>query len=94
MANGYVPATSFLGTTTIDSCRLFINMGTGFVNRAPQLDISLVGPSRGAIYGDIDRDGDLDIVVANTIFGGSGRQRILFQNFGKPNRTGKQLFGY
>ena len=61
-----------------DPSRLFISSGDGgFVERAQELGIDDTGQGRGVVCFDYDRDGDLDIFVAN--FGESPR---LYRNDG------------
>jgi hypothetical protein len=75
--------------------QLFRNLGNGrfeeVTERAgPAFQLSEVG--RGAAFGDIDNDGDVDVVVANN----NGKVRLLINNIGSRNNwlglrvTGKQ----
>jgi hypothetical protein len=58
-------------------------------DRAGQV-FQLVETSRGASFGDIDNDGDTDVVVAN----GAGRTRLLVNNIGNRNHwLGLRLVG-
>jgi hypothetical protein len=59
------------------------NVGGRFedvTDRAGQV-FRLVEASRGAAFGDIDNDGDEDVIVAN----GAGRVRLLVNNIGSKN---------
>ena len=49
-----------------DPARLFVSAGDGtFVERSAELGADLTGQGRGIVCFDFDRDGDLDIFVAN-----------------------------
>src|SRR5207249_6963322 len=71
---------------------LFRNVGGGFedvTDRAGRA-FDLVEVSRGAAFGDIDNDGDTDVVVAND----AGRVRLLINNVGNRNHwIGLRLVG-
>jgi len=71
VANGYVAAAQFLSPALVNPCKLFVNTGDGFFDWTESANVGINTINRGCIYGDIDNDGDLDIVVTNTIFGGS-----------------------
>ncbi len=73
--------------------QLFRNLGNGHfedvTNRAgAAFQVAEVG--RGAAFGDIDNDGDIDVVVGNA----SGPVRLLINNIGKRNHwVGLRLVG-
>ncbi|HXV78236.1 MAG TPA: CRTAC1 family protein, partial [Candidatus Polarisedimenticolaceae bacterium] len=65
--------------------QVFLNLGDGsFAERSrvagPAFELSEVG--RGAAFGDLDNDGDTDVVVANN----SGPLRLLLNLVGQRNR--------
>jgi hypothetical protein len=64
---------------------LFENLGT---KGGPAMDVKAVG--RGAAFGDVDNDGDQDVLVTNN----NGRARLLINNVGHHNRwIGLRLVG-
>lgn len=67
-----------------DPARLFVGNGDGtFTERSAELGVADTGEGRGIVAFDYDRDGDLDIFIANN--GGPPR---LFRNDGLlPNRS-------
>ena len=73
--------------------QLFRNLGNGrfedVTDRAGAVfDLSEV--SRGAAFGDVDNDGDMDVLVAN----GAGRVRLLMNNIGNRHHwLGLRLVG-
>jgi hypothetical protein len=70
-----------------DPARLFVNDGDGtFTERAAELGVDDTGQGRGVVCFDYDRDGDLDLFLANN----SGPPRLL-RNDGLEDRRFLQL---
>lgn len=67
VANGYIPAASFLNNAFIDPSKLYENVNSRFIDVSEQEGVDFIGPNRGCIYGDTDRDGDLDILLTNIV---------------------------
>ena len=60
------------------SNRFYINEGNGvFRDRAPEMMLDHDGRGRGAVWGDFDNDGDLDLYVTN-----SDQPNLYYQNEG------------
>jgi enediyne biosynthesis protein E4 len=71
---------------------LFRNVGGRFEDATPRGGpaFAIVEASRGAAFGDIDNDGDTDVLVGN----GAGRTRLLINNVGARNHwLGLKLVG-
>ncbi len=65
VSNGFVRAAAFISTTIPDPNQLYKNLGDGtFENVARDLGLDDANISRGMALGDLDNDGDLDIVVS------------------------------
>ena len=73
--------------------QLFHNLGNGRfddVSERAGAVFQLSEVSRGAAFGDLDNDGDVDVLVTNN----SGRARLLLNNIGDRNRwLGLRLVG-
>ncbi|MEQ8924994.1 MAG: FG-GAP-like repeat-containing protein, partial [Fulvivirga sp.] len=66
VSNGYVPAAPFLNVALSDPNKFFINDGDGvFTDISSDNQESSEFFNRGAIYGDYDNDGDLDIFTVS-----------------------------
>ena len=66
VCNGFIPAASFLDTTEDDPNKLYNNNGDGtFSDVSDQEGMADTRISRGVAVGDIDNDGDLDLVYSN-----------------------------
>jgi hypothetical protein len=64
VANGYIPSAKFIETSQIDPDKLFINQKDGsFSDISGIAGIDYSGISRGMAYGDLNRDGLLDVVI-------------------------------
>jgi len=91
--NGYVPLFSVWGD---DPARLFHADGDGtFTERAAELGVDDRGLGRGVVAFDYDRDGDLDLLVANSegppkLFrndGGNAFHHLTVRLAGQPPNT-------
>ncbi len=66
-----------------DPARLFVNDGDGsFTERAAELGVDDTGQGRGIVCFDYDRDGDVDLFLANN----SGPSRLLRNDGGNDRR--------
>jgi len=66
VSNGWVPAAAFIGNDVEDPNRLFENLGDGtFADVSSSAGFESPLHSRGLAVGDLDNDGDQDVVVAN-----------------------------
>ncbi len=83
VANGYVPAPSFINNSSLDPDRMYINNGAGvFTELDSSAGIYNDLASRGCAYSDIDMDGRLDLfsVVYNKPAFGKDPSSCLFKN--------------
>lgn len=71
--------------------QLFRNTGKGhFIEIVDQADLRLIEVSRGAAFGDVDNDGDTDVLVTNN----NGAARLLSNQVGNQNHwLGLRLIG-
>ena len=66
VANGEVPAAEFIANVLHDPNKLFLNNGDGtFADVSSTANLEDTQRSRGAVYADFDKDGQLDIMVSN-----------------------------
>src|ERR1700752_1264306 len=71
--------------------QLFRNTGKGhFIEIVDQADLRLIEVSRGAAFGDVDNEGDTDVLVTNN----NGAARLLSNQVGNQNHwLGLRLIG-
>jgi plastocyanin len=101
--DGYVDAL-FANAFMTDRPFLYINQGAGGPNGAGYFDevgasrgLTTVLSSAGAKFGDLDDDGDLDLIinhVGNSFLSGAGAQPKLYLNDGSANFTEKSGAGW
>ena len=83
VCNGYIPAAPFIATSKDDSNKLYMNDGLGgFTDESLISGTSDPEQGRGSAYGDIDNDGDLDIIVTNihNNISGGGKRVLIYRN--------------
>ena len=65
VANGYIPAAKFIETSQSDPDKLYLNRKDGTFNDITDASgIGFEGITRGMAFGDLDRDGMLDVVTS------------------------------
>ena len=77
----------FLVNASPDTNRLFRNDGAAFVDIAVQTGLNDAGDGRGLSFGDFDRDGDADLLVANK----NGPSRLYRNDTGQFAEVGEEL---
>ena len=93
VANGQMPAISFIGTGDIDPNYIYTNNGNGTFTPT-KISVNDKNKGRGMAYADYDNDGDLDalvVVIMGNMGPGSGstsgttQRTTFFQNQLNPN---------
>ena len=81
VANGFLFTPEFIGTSFIDPNQLYLNSDGRYVNTDTDFGIRNFGPgiNRGAAMGDLDNDGDLDIIVSYINFEETSHQRLIYR---------------
>jgi predicted nucleotidyltransferase len=81
VSNGLVFTPEFIGTSFINPNQLFINDNGGFNQTTEAFGIVKTGPTinRGAAMGDLDNDGDLDIIVSYVNFDPTDDQALSYR---------------
>ncbi|QMU66345.1 MAG: T9SS type A sorting domain-containing protein [Flavobacteriaceae bacterium] len=87
VANGRIPAASFIATGEDDPNKLFINNGDmTFTDISDIAEVNDYNRGRGMAYCDYDKDGDLDmIVVVQDGTASTTAKTVLYQNQINPN---------
>ncbi len=87
VANGFVFAPDFIGTSFIDPNQLYLNENGQFFETDEDFGITLNGPNinRGAAMGDLDNDGDMDIVVSYINFDPSTNPELTYRVYRNDN---------
>ncbi len=80
VANGFINSPEFIKAGLIDPNQLYLNNGSDrFVEVADSYGLTDRGFNRGAVYGDIDNDGDLDILTAYINYENTVRPDIQYK---------------
>ncbi|MFT7154731.1 MAG: hypothetical protein ACI9Z7_001806, partial [Alteromonas macleodii] len=81
VANGVIPAAQLIANVALDPNKLYHNSGDGtFEDITASANVGSLLKGRGAAYGDLDKDGKLDILVNNLSNGEEQSQVNLFHN--------------
>ncbi|MEM9847853.1 MAG: FG-GAP-like repeat-containing protein [Bacteroidota bacterium] len=67
VSNGFINITERYRVTQQDSTAFFENVAGQFRKASKQYQLDFAELNRGAVKGDLDRDGDLDLVIANKV---------------------------
>jgi hypothetical protein len=81
VANGKIPTTEFIANVALDPNKLYHNSGDGtFEDITASANVGSTLKGRGAAYGDLNKDGLLDILVNNISNGEEQSQVSFFTN--------------
>lgn len=92
VANGFLFTPEFIGTSFIDPNQLYLKTDAGYVNSDVDFGIRHFGPgiNRGAAMGDLDNDGDLDILVSYINFEETSHQRLIYRIYDNVDQSDNQ----
>ncbi|CAN5314259.1 hypothetical protein BH23BAC1_BH23BAC1_22150 [soil metagenome] len=81
VANGYIPAAKFIENGKLDPNKLYKNRGDGsFEDVSVQEGMADTKIARGMAFGDLDNDGDIDLVVATIGMNDTAGNVLIYEN--------------
>lgn len=81
VANGYIPAVKFIENNKLDPNKLYKNRGDGtFEDVSVPEDMADTKIARGMAFGDLDNDGDIDIVIATIGMDDTAGNVLIYEN--------------
>ncbi|MDQ3534009.1 MAG: FG-GAP-like repeat-containing protein [Bacteroidota bacterium] len=81
VANGYIPAAKFIENNKLDPNKLYKNQGDGTFSDVSELEgMADTKIARGMAFGDLNNDGDIDIVVATIGMDDTAGNVLVYEN--------------
>ena len=92
VANGFVDSPAFIQAGLRDENRFYLNQGDGsFADRGALYGLNSKGINRGAACGDIDNDGDVDLITAYVNYEPSETPALHYRLFRNDSPQGHFL---